>query len=500
MVSVTTDRIRGADTSLALKAPCRAATTANITLSGEQTIDGVAVVADDRVLVKNQTTASENGIYIAATGAWERAPDFDGARDVVQGTQVRVSAGTVAAGLSYYISTADPITIGTTSISFAVALFESSSSAAAAAASEAAAEAAQTAAEAAQTAAEAASAAASALVANPIGAITYDFASSTSMADPSSGNFRLNNATLASVTAIAISQADTDANTMRPYILQWDDSTTTSLRGTLLIRDSVTPTIFAVYNITGASTDNTTWVQLAVTYVTGSGTFVAGSTFNLSFIRSGDVGASGGGSGNVVSTNYGTEYSGDYASLRSNIGLGAEDSPQFTGIELGHATDTTITRTSSGIIAVEGVNQIGGSTGATDNVLLRADGTNTAKLQATGVTVDDNDQIYGYKANFNAQTGTTYTLVAGDTGKTVTLNNASAITVTLPNSLAEGFECECIQLGAGQVTFSAGAGATLNNRQSHSKMAGQHAAVRLKVTGNSGGSSAVYNLAGDTGT
>lgn len=62
---------------LDVKASVRAATTANITLSGAQTIDGVSIVAGDRVLVKNQTTQSGNGIYVAAAGAWTRSTDMD---------------------------------------------------------------------------------------------------------------------------------------------------------------------------------------------------------------------------------------------------------------------------------------------------------------------------------------------------------------------------------------------------------------------------------------
>lgn len=62
----------------------------------------------------------------------------------------------------------------------------------------------------------------------------------------------------------------------------------------------------------------------------------------------------------------------------------------------------------------------------------------------------------------NAQTGTTYTAVAGDSGKLVTLTNASAITVTLPPSVyAVGEQINFVQLGAGQVTFSQGAGVTI---------------------------------------
>jgi hypothetical protein len=60
---------------LSAKAAVHVATTANITLSGTQTIDGVAVIANDRVLVKNQTSTLQNGIYVCAAGAWARAVD-----------------------------------------------------------------------------------------------------------------------------------------------------------------------------------------------------------------------------------------------------------------------------------------------------------------------------------------------------------------------------------------------------------------------------------------
>jgi hypothetical protein len=60
---------------LDVKASVKAATTANITLSGAQTIDGVSIVAGDRVLVKDQTSTPTNGIYVAASGAWARSAD-----------------------------------------------------------------------------------------------------------------------------------------------------------------------------------------------------------------------------------------------------------------------------------------------------------------------------------------------------------------------------------------------------------------------------------------
>ena len=101
-----------------MKIPVRAATTANITLSGEQTIDGIACVTDDRVLVKNQTTGSENGVYVVDTGAWTRSKDFNGTYDIVSGSMIRVNEGTANGTGIFAVSTSDPITIGTTSLSF----------------------------------------------------------------------------------------------------------------------------------------------------------------------------------------------------------------------------------------------------------------------------------------------------------------------------------------------------------------------------------------------
>lgn len=92
-----------------------AATTANITLSGAQTIDGVSVVAGDRVLVKNQSTASQNGIYVAASGAWTRATDMDAWAEVPNAF-VFVEQGSTQADTSWVCSTNAGGTLDTTAI------------------------------------------------------------------------------------------------------------------------------------------------------------------------------------------------------------------------------------------------------------------------------------------------------------------------------------------------------------------------------------------------
>jgi hypothetical protein len=103
---------------LDVKPSVRVATTANITLSGLQTIDGITVVAGDRVLVKNQTTASQNGIYIAATGTWTRGPSFNSSADATPGAFVFVEAGTTQADTGWVLTTDAPITLDTTALTF----------------------------------------------------------------------------------------------------------------------------------------------------------------------------------------------------------------------------------------------------------------------------------------------------------------------------------------------------------------------------------------------
>jgi hypothetical protein len=164
--------------------------------------------------------------------------------------------------------------------------------------------------------------------------------------------------------------------------------------------------------------------------------------------------------------------------------------------------DDALDQLAERVTDIEGASGIGGSTGSTDNALLRANGTGGATVQATGITVSDADEISGYLANINLQTGTSYTLdVTGsdtDSGKIVDLNNGSAIAVTLPATAPVGFACTCVQSGAGQVTFASTGSGTLSNRQSHTKSAGANAMVALYVRANAGGSAAVWVMGGDT--
>jgi hypothetical protein len=101
----------------------KVASTANVDIAtgGLLTIDGVLLVAGDRVLLKNQTTASENGIYVAAAGAWSRSTDADSDPEITQGMSCLVSEGLLNARKVYVLNTPDPIVVDTTALTFAQA-------------------------------------------------------------------------------------------------------------------------------------------------------------------------------------------------------------------------------------------------------------------------------------------------------------------------------------------------------------------------------------------
>jgi hypothetical protein len=112
----------GGTTTTSWKDSVRAASTANVTLASAvengDTLDGVTLATGDRILLKNQTTASENGIYtVNASGAPTRAIDADSGIELL-GTAVIVTEGTTNADTAWLLTTNGPITVGTTGLTF----------------------------------------------------------------------------------------------------------------------------------------------------------------------------------------------------------------------------------------------------------------------------------------------------------------------------------------------------------------------------------------------
>lgn len=115
--------VDGVAQGLDVKNSVRAATVVAGTLASSfengDTIDGVVLATGDRILIKNQATASENGIYtVNASGAPTRATDFDSSAEVTSGAFVFVAEGTVNADTGWVLTTNDAITLGTTGLTF----------------------------------------------------------------------------------------------------------------------------------------------------------------------------------------------------------------------------------------------------------------------------------------------------------------------------------------------------------------------------------------------
>src|SRR5215813_4663889 len=104
---------------LSWKDTCRVASTANVVIAtgGLIAVDGVTVAVGDRVLLKNQTTASQNGIYVAASGAWTRSTDAAAPADILQAA-VFVSEGTTQSDTAWVMTTNSPITIDSTNLTW----------------------------------------------------------------------------------------------------------------------------------------------------------------------------------------------------------------------------------------------------------------------------------------------------------------------------------------------------------------------------------------------
>lgn len=116
----TKSYVDGVATGLDIKTSVRAISLAPITMSGPQTVDGVSLVAGDRVLVVGQAAGETNGIYVVGAGAWVRAADADNSPgdEVTAGMFTFIEEGAVNGGSGWVLSTANPIVLGTTALSF----------------------------------------------------------------------------------------------------------------------------------------------------------------------------------------------------------------------------------------------------------------------------------------------------------------------------------------------------------------------------------------------
>jgi len=117
------------------------------------------------------------------------------------------------------------------------------------------------------------------------------FDDSITMADPGAGKFRIDNATISSAAAIALSKDTSDSADVSDYVATWDDATNT-IKGHLILIKKGAPDTFAIFALS-AVVDNTSWLQATLTYVTGNNALTAADVCYIQFVRAGNAGADG---------------------------------------------------------------------------------------------------------------------------------------------------------------------------------------------------------------
>ena len=172
-----------------------------------------------------------------------------------------------------------------------------------------------------------------------------------------------------------------------------------------------------------------------------------------------------------------------------STGLPAVDGSQLTGVT---GTDATKLAITSNLSDLNNAGTARTNLGLGDAATKTVGTADTNVLAVASGTVDlGGNKLEDFDASINDQTDS-YQLVAGDNGKVIVLNKASALNLTVPSGLGAGFNCSVIQKGAGQVTFVASS-TTINNRQSHTKIAGQYGVATLVAYADN-----IFVLAGDT--
>lgn len=122
--------------------------------------------------------------------------------------------------------------------------------------------------------------------------LKYTYSNDTTNTDPTSGKIKFDSTTLASITAMRISETDADSQAVAAIIQAWDDSSS-SVKATVTIEKDFAPANFLILQITGTFTDNGTWDSCTVSYVGSGGSFTNGDTVRVRVSRTGDAGAGG---------------------------------------------------------------------------------------------------------------------------------------------------------------------------------------------------------------
>lgn len=407
---MTDDRRYGLIGQSAIKVPVRAGTTANITLSGTQTVDGVALASGDRVLVKNQTSSVNNGIYAVDSSTWSRAADCDGSYDLVKGTLVLITDGSTLQNTIWQQTAADPA-IGTDNITFSQTALNGSPGTASL------------------------TSATATTINGAKTQVLWTFDDPGTRSDGVPGFAFYIDANPLGIDASAADGADADHG-LGIYVEKQNYLTTT---------------------LKGAVAGQQVWVY---------GGYNGGGGYNQAY---GEV---FGGIWHAIVSSAHTATGGVFDATYSPAGVDTTKvGAQIARVEnqSGIANGVTVLSIlGTGADAFYAYEKL--SSGSSWTNWLKCVDINSVER----VKIDREGGLRTAKALIqNAQTGTTYQFVLDDAGKMVSMTNGSAIAATIPANATVAFTIGavifCRQGGAGQVTFTPAVGVTLRNVDSHTK-------------------------------
>jgi hypothetical protein len=292
------------------------------------------------------------------------------------------------------------------------------------------------------------------------------------------------NANLTSLAALSYASASfvkmTGANTFA-----LDTNTyLTSLSGAVLTDQSTPQTIGTTgYRLAKLWATDITCTNAIAADITGNAATVTNATFTTALtvntgtltltanVANSSVLTIGAGASSISGANTGDETQ---ATIKTKLGAAASGTDGYlTGTDWGTFNGKQAALT-FGISNTNAVKIDSASVANGEYAKFTANGLESKSIAEVQSDLD----VLTKTVEINAQTGTSYSLQTSDNGKLVTLNNASAITLTVPASLGAGFNCQILQLGAGQVTISA-SGTTVHNASSHTKLTGQYSSASL---------------------
>ena len=312
-----------------------------------------------------------------------------------------------------------------------------------------------------------------------VAGLDYTFSTTTTDSDPGTGVLRLNHGTIGSATAIYIDDADANSADISAYLLTWDDSTNSADRGQIYITKKSAPANFAIFKVSGASTDASGYVKLAVTHVSSNGSFSNTDPIAVEFNRTGNAGADGTMSGPGSSTdNAVTRFNGTSGETVQNSGVTLDDSnhlsfPDDAKAQFGGSNDLQIYHDASHSyindagtgnlkIASSQIDLLGGTDAGETMATFVDDGAvtlyhdNTAKIATSATGVSITGTLLATTDTDTSNTGSVTLDFAANQNFVLTLTGNVTLANPSTEQVGQAGVIVCIQDGTGSRTLSLG--------------------------------------------